>query len=144
MLLQIFVMKALCYSAIENKMCKSVYFVKHVIINCRINLSFTPLQISVLWKSKGSQDVYGFYNQMFVFSVTIKLTSGLKIIKFRNKHNTLSDAMIGIPVTLLVRQATWKSMMSARVCMRRQLHVYKGLHEAPIMHMNCTTHFSYF
>jgi len=102
MLLQRFVMNA--YSVFENKLCKSVCFVKHIIINCRINLSFTAPQIYVLCKCKGSQDVYGFYRQFFAFSVTIKLTSEFKIIKFRNEHRTLT--IISIPAIFRVRQAT--------------------------------------
>jgi len=77
-------------------------------------------------------NVYGFYNQFFAFLVTIKLASGFKIIKFRNEHKTLTVVMISIPAILCVRQATWKSRMSARVCMRCQLCLWTV---QPILHI---------
>ena len=131
MLLQRFLMNA--YSVSENKLCKSAWFVQHIITISRISLSFTAPQISGLCKCKGSQDVYGFYNHFFAFSVTIKLTSGFKIIKFRNEHRTLTVMMISIPAILRVRQATWKSKMSARVCIRRQLYLWTV---QPLLHIS--------
>ena len=131
MLWQRFVMNP--YSVFENKWCKSVWSVQHIITNSRISLSFRAPQISGLCKCKGNQDVYGFYNQFFAFSVTIKLNSGFKIIEFRNEHRTLTVMMISIPAILLVRQATWKSKMSARVCIRRQLCLWTV---QPLLHIS--------